>query len=361
VNINSPNGSRGVAVADIAFERVSKRFGDVAALSDLDLHIPTGAFMTLLGPSGSGKTTALNVLAGFLNPSEGRVKIGGTDITSRPPEARNLGMVFQNYSLFPHLSVEDNVGFPLKMRGIDRGERRRRVGAALERVHLAGYQSRRPSELSGGQKQRVALARALVFEPPVLLMDECLSALDLKLREQLQIEIKRIHQDIGSTIVFVTHDQGEALAMSDSIAVMQAGRLVQLGTPHDIYDRPSTRFTADFIGKTNILDARIETDGSVLVPRLAIGFAKPASWPDRITGLSIRPESFSQDGTAPMLFPVTVESTLFLGETVQYVVSTSQGDEILFRESRRTNQPIHGRGDTITLGFAPESAWPLQD
>ena len=350
----------GAVPAGITFERVEKRYGEVVALSAFDLYVPEGSFTTLLGPSGSGKTTALNVLAGFIPPSSGHVKIGASDVTRRPPEARNLGMVFQNYSLFPHLTVEDNVGFPLKMRGVDRAARRKLVGAALERVHLAGFQSRRPSELSGGQKQRVALARALVFEPPVLLMDECLSALDLKLREQLQIEIKRIHQDIGATILFVTHDQGEALALSDTIAVMRNGQLEQFGTPHEIYDRPNSRFTADFIGQANLLEANA-ANGRVSIPALGVEIDAPAAWPSDLGAVSIRPESFSRGADAPVRFEARVESALFLGEMVQYVLTSRDGAEVLFRENRRVDTRIQSRGDTLTLGFSPGSVWPLKN
>lgn len=240
--------SRGAVVE---FSGVCKSFGDVEVLGNFTLSVGAGEFLTLLGPSGSGKTTALNMLAGFLNPSAGEISIAGVPVTATPIEKRNIGMVFQSYSLFPHMNVEQNVGFPLKMRGADSQVTQERVAAALDLVGLGGFLERMPNQLSGGQRQRVAFARAIVFEPKVLLMDEPLGALDLKLRERMQLEIKHYQQQIGCTVIYVTHDQGEALTLSDRIAIMDQGQIVQIGHPQQIYDHPKSRFAAEFIGETN--------------------------------------------------------------------------------------------------------------
>ena len=238
----------------VRFQNVTKSFGDTVALRDFNLDIDPGEFVTLLGASGSGKSTALNILAGFSDASSGEVSIDGRALTGVAPEHRNVGMVFQNFALFPHKTVAENVAFPLRMRRVPSAEVDRRVKASLEMVRLDALAGRKPAALSGGQRQRVALARAVVFEPPVLLMDECLSALDLKLREELQEEIRRIHREIGTTVLFVTHDQTEALTMSDRVAILEGGRIVQIDTPEALYDHPRTRFVADFIGQSNMFD-----------------------------------------------------------------------------------------------------------
>ncbi|WP_160286692.1 ABC transporter ATP-binding protein [Pseudomonas knackmussii] len=231
---------------------IGKRYGDFHALSDVSIDIQQGEFLTLLGPSGSGKTTFLMILAGFQDPSSGRLEALGADITRRPAEKRNFGMVFQGYALFPHMTIDENVAFPLKIRGMKAEERNRRVRRMLEVVGLGEHLGKRPGELSGGQQQRVAIARALVFEPDLLLLDEPLSALDKNLREQLQQELQRIHRQVGTTFVFVTHDQNEALALSTRIAIFNRGRLAQIDTPHAIYNQPSNRFVAEFLGKMNL-------------------------------------------------------------------------------------------------------------
>ncbi|RJG14025.1 ABC transporter ATP-binding protein [Pseudomonas cavernicola] len=231
---------------------IGKSYGSFCALDSVSIDIQQGEFLTLLGPSGSGKTTFLMILAGFQNPSHGRLEEQGQDITRRPAEQRNFGMVFQGYALFPHMSIEDNVAFPLKIRGVKTEERNRRVRHMLDVVGLGEHRGKRPSELSGGQQQRVAIARALVFEPDMLLLDEPLSALDKNLREQLQAELQRIHRQIGTTFVFVTHDQNEALALSTRIAIFNRGQLAQIDTPHTIYNQPSNRFVAEFLGKMNL-------------------------------------------------------------------------------------------------------------
>src|SRR5271165_5576666 len=240
----------------IGIRQVSKRYGPVHALDDVSLDISSGEFLTLLGPSGSGKTTLLMVLAGFIRPDYGSLMFGDVEMIRVAPHKRNLGMVFQNYALFPHLDVAANVGFPLRLRGVARQEAGARVERALELVRLGGYGTRRVHELSGGQRQRVALARAIVFEPRILLMDEPLSALDKQLREHMQIELRRLHDRLGITTVCVTHDQREALTMSDRIAVIDYGRIVQLDTPRRIYEHPATRFVAAFVGESAFLPVR---------------------------------------------------------------------------------------------------------
>ncbi len=234
---------------------LSKRFGDVVAVDDIDLVIDDGEFFSLLGPSGSGKTTVLRLIAGFEEPTAGAVLLAGADVTSKPPYDRDLNTVFQDYALFPHLDVQRNVEYGLKVKGVRKAERRRRAGELLEAVRLSGFANRRPNQLSGGQRQRVALARALVNHPKVLLLDEPLGALDLKLREEMQVELKALQRDVGITFVFVTHDQGEALSMSNRVAVFNNGRLEQVGTPREVYESPQTTFVATFVGTSNVLSA----------------------------------------------------------------------------------------------------------
>ncbi|MBM7078527.1 ABC transporter ATP-binding protein [Micromonospora humida] len=247
---------------DVTLESVSKRFaraGDTAAVDDVDISIAAGEFFTLLGPSGCGKTTTLRMVAGFYFPTSGRIRFGAEDVTHRPPNKRDTGMVFQNYALFPHMSVAQNVAYGLKIRKVGRAESARRIEEALGQVHLAGYGDRRIDQLSGGQQQRVALARALVIRPRTLLLDEPLSNLDAKLREETRVEIRRIQQEAGTTAIYVTHDQSEAMAMSDRIAVMESGRVRQIGAPQEIYHRPATAFVARFIGRSNVLSLPVVT------------------------------------------------------------------------------------------------------
>ena len=234
---------------------LSKRFGDVVAVDSIDLVIDDGEFFSLLGPSGSGKTTVLRLIAGFEEPSAGAVLLAGSDVTSKPPYDRDLNTVFQDYALFPHLDVQRNVEYGLKVKGVRKAERRRRAGELLDAVRLSGFANRKPTQLSGGQRQRVALARALINHPKVLLLDEPLGALDLKLREEMQVELKALQRDVGITFVFVTHDQGEALSMSNRVAVFNNGRLEQVGTPREVYEAPQTTFVASFVGTSNVLSA----------------------------------------------------------------------------------------------------------
>src|SRR3712207_1475563 len=249
------------AAPDIRFEGVTKRFGDMTAVDALDLEIPKGTFFALLGPSGCGKTTTLRMVGGFEDPTEGRVRLAGRDVTDVPPFRRDVTTVFQSYALFPHLDVRRNVAFGLERRKVPRDEARRRVAEVLELTQLTGMEQRKPGQLSGGQQQRVALARALVNRPQALLLDEPLGALDLRLRRQLQLELKRIHDEVGLTFVHVTHDQEEAMTMADEIAVMRDGRIEQRGSAEELYEQPRTEFVAGFLGISNLVDARMAAAG----------------------------------------------------------------------------------------------------
>ncbi|MBK9123093.1 MAG: ABC transporter ATP-binding protein [Chloroflexi bacterium] len=309
--------SRSGAEVAVALKGVSKHFGAVKALDHIDLEIFDGEFFSMLGPSGSGKTTSLRIVAGFEQPTAGYVTLYGRDVTSVPPFDRDVNTVFQDYALFPHMTVEQNVGYGLMIRKIDKREIKRRVGEMLEMVRLPGTQARRPSQLSGGQRQRIALARALINHPRVLLLDEPLGALDLKLRQQMQIELKAIQREVGITFIFVTHDQEEALTMSDRLAVFNHGRIEQIGTPADVYERPLTAFVAGFVGTTNIL-----TDS--VAQRLS---GHPAA-------LSIRPEKIRllPQGTTPGPDQVgasgTVRDVIYIGMTTRYIVVLDGGGEL---------------------------------
>jgi len=288
------------APVGIRFEAVSKHYGGVRALDRVSLEVEPGEFLTLLGPSGSGKTTLLMVLAGFSRPTSGRVLVGGEDVTRTPPHRRDFGVVFQSYALFPHMTVAQNVGYPLRMRNRPRAEIARKVADALALVRLEGLADRRPDQLSGGQKQRVALARAIVFEPRVLLMDEPLSALDKKLREAMQIEIRRLHERLGITTIYVTHDQREALTLSDRVAVIDGGRIRQLDPPRLLYEEPRSRFVAEFVGEVNLIEARFASvNGSTMrvrAPALGIEIVtdRPVpALPGEPLWVAVRPEKMS--------------------------------------------------------------------
>jgi spermidine/putrescine transport system ATP-binding protein len=321
---------------EIRLTDLAKHFRDVRAVDDVSLDIGTGEFFSLLGPSGCGKTTTLRMIGGFELPTGGRIELRGRDVTLDPPDKRPVNMVFQNYALFPHLNVGENIAFGLRRKNVEKDQIKRRVTEALELVHLAGLDRRKPNQLSGGQQQRVALARALVNRPNVLLLDEPLGALDLKLRRQLQIELKRVQSEVGITFVYVTHDQEEALTMSDRIAVMNQGKVEQLGTPEELYERPVTRFVADFIGTTNLLSGSIESaDASSAYVRLDGGdscvIAGSGLQVGRAVELSIRPESIlikASNGTTPGgVEPIRgqVEQMAYLGGNVQYHVRTRGG------------------------------------
>ncbi|MET0558102.1 MAG: ABC transporter ATP-binding protein [Solirubrobacterales bacterium] len=350
----------------VALRGVTKRFGGLVAVDDLDLELAPGEFFTLLGPSGCGKTTTLRMVAGFERPDAGQIRIEGEDVAGLPPHRRPTNTVFQSYALFPHLSVEDNVAFGLKRKRIGKDEIATRVAAELERVGLAAEAKRRPAQLSGGMQQRVALARALVNLPKVLLLDEPLGALDLKLRKGLQVELKRIQREVGITFVYVTHDQEEALTMSDRIAVMNRGRVEQIGSPEHIYDWPETTFVAGFIGVSNLMPATVVAPGRV---RLESGPEVEADTGPLTTGAGchavVRPEKLRVehlDAAAPSnglpRVEGVVESSLYLGTATQIVVSLGEGARMTVlvpnadEEERRR---LPGGGARVSLSWAPEN------
>lgn len=323
--------------AAVELRGVTKRFGDVTAVDDVSLHVKAGEFLTLLGPSGCGKTTMLRLIAGFEAPTAGSVWIAGDDVTTLAPQRRPVNQVFQSYALFPHLTVAENVGFGLRMERMPSPELKTRVAEALELVSLGGLGARRPDELSGGQRQRVALARALAPRPPVLLLDEPLSALDAQLRQAMQLELKRLQRQVGTTFVLVTHDQEEALTMSDRIALIHRGRIEQLGEVHEVYHRPATAFAAEFLGNANLLDATLVAREEVethirLEGGLALALAAGA-WAAGATHakVSIRPEKIHVSPTpmfGPNVFEARVEAEVFKGETDHLVVATSAGTRL---------------------------------
>ena len=354
---------------DIHLDAVSKRFGETLAVDDLTLSIERGSFFAMLGPSGCGKTTTLRMIGGFEDPTAGRVFLGGDEVTDRPPYRRDVNTVFQSYALFPHLSVERNVAFGLERKRVDRAEVRSRVGETLEMVQLGGLGKRKPAQLSGGQQQRVALARALVNRPRALLLDEPLGALDLRLRKQLQIELKRIQKDVGITFVHVTHDQEEAMTMADTIAVMSDGRIEQAGTAADLYERPQTEFVASFLGVSNLVDARLRSahnglatvethDGATLhVPSDRIG----PHGTDAVR-VGVRPEKVAlapagapvPDGSNVLRGTVVVAS--FLGVSIQYVIRAAGGEELtVFAQNLDGAEPESlGPGREVQLAWAPQ-------
>lgn len=329
-------------MADHAVElrNVAKRFGDHVAVRDIDLTIRKGEFFTMLGPSGCGKTTMLRLIAGFEMPSEGQVLIDGRDMTDSPAYARPVHTVFQSYALFPHLNILENVAFPLRVRRLPKAERNERARAALDLVRMGQFADRKPSQLSGGQQQRVALARALVNEPEVLLLDEPLGALDLKLRKEMQLELKEMQRRLGITFVFVTHDQEEALTMSDRIALMQGGRVEQLADPVTLYDRPVSRYVAEFIGETNLLPGTILPDGSVRLFGQRIAFGQTGLTEGPAT-LAIRPETIRRLApgaeAAAETFPATLRDRVFIGTDLRLVYDVDGGGEVVVRIQNRSD------------------------
>ena len=342
--------------APILFEHVRKRFGDVEAVADLTLAIERGEFITLLGPSGSGKTTCLMLLAGFEVPDTGEIFLDGQAISRIPPFRRNIGMVFQNYALFPHMTAGENIGFALRQRGVTREEIRSLVAKTLDLVQMIGLENRYPRQLSGGQQQRVAIARAVIFQPRVLLMDEPLSALDKKLREGMQYEIKRLHDRLGITFVYVTHDQHEALIMSDRIAVMNKGGVEQLGTPGDVYDRPANRFVASFVGESNFLDGPLVYEDGTAMLRLGDAALCGVGGPGG-TSLMVRPEKICV-GSPPMVegavnrIAAVVQEVAFAGDISRYVLRTADGLAITAKEQHRAGSRIYPVGEAVELFWA---------
>jgi spermidine/putrescine transport system ATP-binding protein len=351
--------------AAIALRGLTKRFGPTVAVDDLDLDVPAGSFYALLGPSGCGKTTTLRMIGGFEEPTSGRVALGGEDVTDRPPFKRDVNTVFQSYALFPHLDVERNVAFGLERRKVDRTEARKRVAEVLELTQLTGYEKRKPAQLSGGQQQRVALARALVNRPKALLLDEPLGALDLRLRRQLQIELKRIQQEVGITFVHVTHDQEEAMTMADEITVMNLGKVEQRGTAGQLYETPSTAFVAQFLGTSNLLDGRVTGRGEFVTTsgvRLRVDDGVSPNGP---VCAGVRPEKIrvvaseqdARDAGAVNLMRGEVKVASFLGTAFQYVVATDHGEELTVVEQNSTGRHALGPGRQVLLAWHPDNTF----
>jgi putative spermidine/putrescine transport system ATP-binding protein len=353
--------SQGVGAAALALLNVRKQYGDVTVLDNLSLSVMPGEFFTLLGPSGSGKTTTLMLWAGFVQPSAGRVMIGGRDVSGVPPYRRNLGMVFQHYALFPHLTVAQNISFPLEMRGWPRSAIRARVAELLELVHLDGLADRLPRHLSGGQQQRVAVARALAASPPAILMDEPLGALDRKLREELQVELRRIHRTTGATVVYVTHDQGEALSLSDRVAVMRDGRIEQVDAPATMYEHPATRFVAEFLGDANFFAGRVvahEPGAAVVETGDGVRLRIPpvdAAGPEVL--VMVRPDRLrllSSEDDPPNVISGTLTDRAYNGQVVRYHVTTSAGQKIVVSAPSFSGPPVE-IGMSVRVGWAIEA------
>jgi spermidine/putrescine transport system ATP-binding protein len=346
--------------ADIRLEGLTKRFGDVTAVDGLDLQIEAGRFFALLGPSGCGKTTTLRMIGGFEEPTAGRIHLGGEDVTDRPPFKRDVNTVFQSYALFPHLDVERNVAFGLERRGVEKAEIRKRVADTLELAQLTGMEKRRPAQLSGGQQQRVALARALVNRPRALLLDEPLGALDLRLRRQLQLELKRIQQEVGITFVHVTHDQEEAMTMADEIAVMHDGRVEQRGGAEDLYERPRTAFVANFLGTSNLIPGKVAGPGEFVTAEGArLRFTGEANGS---VAAGVRPEKIrigaAADGDNVLRGTVMVAS--YLGTSLQYIVRTAAGAELTV-VAQNVGDQAAAAGAEVDLSWRPEHTFVVDD
>ena len=358
--VTKPPASAAGPDADLALCGIVRRFGDVVALAGVDLTVHPGELVTILGPSGSGKTTLLKIIAGFELPDEGSVRLKGDDITFATPAERGIGMVFQNYALFPHLTVEQNVAFPLEMRRVPRARIRERVAAMLQLVELGSLGARLPRELSGGQQQRVALARSVVFDPGLLLLDEPFGALDRKLREQMQLEVKRLQRRLGLTALFVTHDQEEALLLSDRIAVMNRGRIEQLGTPEEIYAHPVNWFVADFIGESNLFRGRLVTDeagnGFALMEGGARIAVPPSAFaPGSDVGALVRPERprLLADGQrADNVARGRIVEIVYVGESVKYRLRLDATRELLVRWPFREHGGKLAVGEDIAVGWS---------
>ena len=358
--------------ARVQLQGIVKRYGLHRAVADLHLDIRSGEFITLLGPSGSGKTTTLMLIAGFERPSAGDILIDGRPVVRLPPYKRNIGMVFQSYALFPHLTVAENIGFPLKQRGVGKADRLAAVARMLDLVQLQGFEARFPQQLSGGQQQRVAIARAVVFNPRVLLMDEPLSALDKQLRETLQLEIKRLHDRLGITFVYVTHDQREALVMSDRVSVMNDGRIEQVATPQVLYDAPANRFVAAFVGEANFTPVRqlapgpagtlvAETDWGTAIYVAAPGHGTGPTHDLACPGLAcmIRPEKMSALPAGPFApgrnaVPAIVREVVFMGEVTRYALETTTGQVLLVKQQNRAGLPTLAPADPALVTWAIE-------
>ena len=344
---------------------LTKRYGDVTAVAQVDLDVAPGEFVTLLGPSGSGKTTTLMMVAGFTPPTAGDIRIDDRSITDMPPDQRNIGVVFQSYALFPHMSVADNVAFPLRMRHMPRAAIAEKVASALDMVRLSGYGARMPRQLSGGQQQRVALARALVFDPELLLMDEPLGALDRNLREQMKDEITRLHRALGVTVLYVTHDQEEALTLSDRVVLMHRGRIEQVGVAQELYERPRTTFAAEFIGESNLLRGRlmIESGGAWFVSDAGTRLRAPDAPVPMSSGSGLfflRPEKIALAGDVPRPgsdagASGTVEGVTYAGDVTRYRVRVGPADTLLVKVANKSGAARPALGEAVRL------AWNVDD
>jgi putative spermidine/putrescine transport system ATP-binding protein len=353
--------------AFVAFERVQKSYdGESLVVKDLNLDIGKGEFLTMLGPSGSGKTTCLMMLAGFETATHGEIKLDGRPINNIPPHKRGIGMVFQNYALFPHMTVAENLAFPLQVRKMGKAEIEEKVQRALDMVQMGEFGGRRPAQLSGGQQQRIAVARALVFDPELVLMDEPLGALDKQLREQMQFEIKHIHENIGVTVVYVTHDQSEALTMSDRIAVFNDGRIQQLAPPEQLYEKPENSFVAQFIGENNTLEARVESlDGDIATVRFhngetATALAVNCGGVGSLTRLSLRPERV-EVGAKPDFNSVqgTVQELIYLGDHIRVRMDVHGNPNFVVKVPNSSDHAALSEGETTLLSWRAEDCRAL--
>jgi spermidine/putrescine transport system ATP-binding protein len=362
--VSIPEDARHPPEVDVRLERLTKRFGEeVLAVDDVSLEIERGKFFALLGPSGCGKTTTLRLIGGFEEPTSGTVYLGERDVTGLPPYKRDVNTVFQTYALFPHMSVADNVAFGLRQRGVRGKELERKVGEALELVALSGMGRRKPKQLSGGQQQRVALARALVNRPRVLLLDEPLGALDLKLRKQMQLELKRIQHEVGITFVHVTHDQEEAMTMADTIAVMNLGRIDQLGGPTELYEHPRTAFVAGFLGVSNLLRGAVAGEGLVRLD----GGTEVRVDPDLLAGhtgrvaVGVRPEKVQLRGGEVNSLEGAVAQIAYIGVSYQYIVNTLAGPLTVYAQNTDPGARPVQVGDRVVLGWSPEATFVVAE
>jgi len=355
----------------VTFDRVQKSYdGETLVVKDLNLSIGRGEFLTMLGPSGSGKTTCLMMLAGFESATHGEIKLDGVSINNIPPHKRGIGMVFQNYALFPHMTVAENLAFPLEVRKMGKAEREAKVKRALDMVQMGEFGGRRPAQLSGGQQQRIALARALVFDAELVLMDEPLGALDKQLREHMQFEIKHLHEQLGITVVYVTHDQGEALTMSDRVAVFNDGRIQQLAPPEDLYERPENSFVAQFIGENNTLPGTVESIANgvaeVRLPSGELISAEPVnvSNPGESTLVSIRPERVEIDHSRlpedAHLIDAEVLEWIYMGDIFRTRLRVAGNDQFVVKSRNSGDQRRLAPGERIKIGWAPTDARALE-
>jgi spermidine/putrescine ABC transporter ATP-binding subunit len=362
-----------VHVAAVRLEHVHKKFGDTLAVDDVSFDVHPGEFLTMLGPSGCGKTTLLRMIAGFIKPSAGQVYIKGEEVTHKPPHKRRTGMVFQSYALFPHMTIFDNLAYGLTLRKLSRAEIASRIGESLELIRLTGYEKRYPRELSGGQQQRVALARAIIIQPDVLLLDEPLSNLDYKLRMAMRSEVRRIHRNTGITTIFVTHDQGEALTMSDRVVILSGGRVMQIGKPTDIYERPTSKFVADFIGEANFFEGKVisctASEVRVSVGPLVLHAALTGEKVPRIghgASVSVRPEKIRMhreresqgNGDGANAYDATIEEYDYLGSVVRYYLRL--GNALTLKvDEKNISGVLYRPGEAVVVEIPPHDCFVL--